>query len=67
MPESDIQTRATHEQIPTTEEGLKRCEVRGNSRLMDIALRGDNLDSKSFELLELKAPDGVACPESHQF
>jgi hypothetical protein len=46
-------------QIPTTEEELKKCEVRGNSRTMNIVLRGENLDTKNFELLEVEAPDGA--------
>ena len=46
-------------QIPKTEEEQKRCEVRGNSRTMDIVLRGENLDVRSFELLEVEAPDGA--------
>ena len=46
-------------QVPKTEEELKRCEVRGNSKTMDIVLRGENLGARSFELLEVEAHDGA--------
>lgn len=46
-------------QIRKTEGALKRCEVRGNSRTVDIVLRGENLEARSVELLEIEVPDGA--------